>query len=71
MCKMKFALVALLFLPLAACSNSQEELSGDEEDVVLQYRGEDIHCLTTGSYRSATLSCDYERFYNENPLLAR
>ena len=70
--KFKFALVGLVAVPaLVACAGAEETVQNDTKEVTTTYRGEEIHCLSVVYDRGIGLSCDYERFYNENPLLAR
>lgn len=70
--KMKFALVALLVVPaFAACASTEEIVQNDTKEYTTQYRGADLYCVGQAYDRSLALSCDFERFYSDNPMLAR
>jgi hypothetical protein len=62
------ALLALL-VGMSACGASVQDEADDVEEVVVHYRGEDLNCLSTTYDRSITVTCDFERFYDENPNL--
>lgn len=50
---------------LSACADTQEE-ADDVKEVTVPYQGRDLHCVSTIYDRSLALSCDFERFYEEN-----
>ena len=78
--KFKIALVALLAVPaLAACSEAPDaqDISkcSDWENKVCEktvtYRNATLHCIGSDVKNGTALSCDFERFYRDNPTLAR
>jgi len=58
-------------LLMAGCAGIDETVQNNSKEVTTQYRGADLHCIQTNYDRSATLTCDFERFYAENPLFTR
>lgn len=67
---MKRALVAVAVLAgitLTGCATTSEIVKDNNEEVVIPYQGREIHCILTQYDRSASMSCDFERFYKENP----
>lgn len=53
-------------LTLGACAGTVEDMS--EETAT--YRGRTLHCMVDGEQsQSPLVSCDFERFYQENPDL--
>jgi len=66
------ALVGVSALLLTGCSDTfEQDMQQNQDEITFSYRGEDIHCVVTWYDRSASASCDYQRFYAEHPELIK
>lgn len=63
---MKVALLVSVTLILAGCGATVEDM----KEKTVPYRGRTLYCMATGETENAALvSCDFVRFYHENPDL--
>lgn len=63
-------LVVLAGLFMTGCASPEESVKDDYKEITVTYRERDLHCILTTYDRSASVTCDFERFYAENPETA-
>ena len=61
------ALVVLAGITLTGCAGEVQKEADKVEEVTITYRERDLHCLSRYYDRSLVMTCDFERFYAENP----
>lgn len=69
--KLIVVLLGLAVLTLSGCRGDAADNPADGDSETMDYRGATIHCTEPGSGNSSVLSCDFVRFYVDNPELLR
>jgi hypothetical protein len=64
------ALALIAGITLTGCASPEESVKDDYKEITVEYRERELHCILTTYDRSASVTCDFERFYAENPETA-